>query len=256
MGTLGHRRSLTVTSLGSGDMDVRTVTQPLGTGERFTRLGPRDRARLRARHHRSLLRRRPGLVRAGDDLEQLDPDRDLRLRHAVPGLGRRPAHRREPVELRHPGPATTAATSRFLYDNDPDQSTATTARSRASASPTPFAVPVLFRVGLAYPRAASSASDACMVAADAFHPSDNAREHEPGRRVHVHRTSSRCAPDTRTCSSRTPRSGSPRAAAARGSVDELHVSHRLRLGRPRPARRHASLQPGICLLDMARRNSP
>jgi hypothetical protein len=92
---------VTITALNSGDIDVRTVSQPLGTGEKVHRVGRGDRPGFRAPAHRSVLGRRPGHLHAGNHLAQLGEHDDLQRRNSLLGVGDRAPHRREPLELRH-----------------------------------------------------------------------------------------------------------------------------------------------------------
>jgi hypothetical protein len=62
---------VSITALGSGDIDVRTVQQPLGTGERYSVQDFAIGLGYGEGHHGSLLGRWPDHVDAGDDLAQL-----------------------------------------------------------------------------------------------------------------------------------------------------------------------------------------
>ncbi len=159
-----------VTSLNSGEMDVRTVAQPLGTGERFD---VSDIA-LSAGFGRQISPRfsAGGQVNFVDEtvwhssattltfnigtLYRVSAD-GLRIGSSLSNFGTRGGFDGRDL--------------RFVYDNVPGQNgdNSTLPASRFTDS---FAVPVLFRVGVGLPRKIGS-SGRMLLVADAFHPNDN-----------------------------------------------------------------------------------
>jgi len=160
----------TVTSLNSGDIDVRTVEQPMGTGERYTvsdvalglgygrQITDRFSAGARVEYvqetiwHCSL----NAIVFGFGTLYQVS-ERGLRIGASLSNFG---------TQGRFSGRDLA-----IVYDDDPtrygDNSTLP-----ADAYTDDFAVPTLFRVGLALPIRLSRQAN-LQVAVDAFHPSDN-----------------------------------------------------------------------------------
>lgn len=160
----------TVTALNSGDMDVRTVDFPLGTGERFS---VNDIAISVGYGRQVSLRFAAGgqvnwaqetiwhtsastfsfnfgtLYRVSDD--------GLRIAASLSNFGTRGAYGGRDL--------------RFTYDNVPGQNgdNSTLPAERFTES---FAVPVLFRVGAGLPVRLGGQSR-LLLAADAFHPNDN-----------------------------------------------------------------------------------
>ncbi|NNE08871.1 MAG: PorV/PorQ family protein [Gemmatimonadetes bacterium] len=160
---------LSVTSLHSGDIDVRTVGQPLGTGERFTvenlalgvgygrQFTPRFGAGIQANYveetvwHTSL---RTWTIGAGTAYRFPG---GLRLGSSISHFGTRAGFGGRDL--------------RIQYDADPDvfgDNSALPAEQFADD----FAVPILFRVGVTMPRELSPNS-MLLVSVDAFHPNDN-----------------------------------------------------------------------------------
>ncbi len=161
----------TVTSLNSGEMDVRTVDAPLGTGERFS---VNDVALSVGYGRQVSLRFAAGgqvnwaqetiwhtsastftfnfgtLYRVSDD--------GMRIAASLSNFGTRGGFAGRDL--------------RFTYDNVPGQNgdNSTLPAERFTDS---FAVPVLFRVGVGLPVRLSDVHR-LMLVADAFHPNDNA----------------------------------------------------------------------------------
>jgi hypothetical protein len=88
-----------LTALNSGEIDVRTVSQPLGTGERYTvsnmALGP-----VMAAPSRIVFRRRAAHLFARNHLAQLAVHVRPQRWNDLPRCGKRFAHRREHFQLR------------------------------------------------------------------------------------------------------------------------------------------------------------
>lgn len=159
-----------VTSLGSGEIDVRTVEQPLGTGERYTvsnvavglgmgrEITRRFSAGVQLNYvqetiwHSSL---RTVTMNLGS-VYQVSED-GLRIGSSISNLGTRARFRGRDLAIQ--------------YDNDPDRNGDNSSLPGERLTDE-FAVPILFRVGLAWPRELSPRSRVLM-SADAFHPSDN-----------------------------------------------------------------------------------
>jgi hypothetical protein len=163
--------SLTVTSLRSGDMDVRTVTQPLGTGERFSvaslavglgyALPITDRFSAGGRIsyvQETIWNSAFQTVTFDFGTLYSVSDRGLRLGASLTNFG---------TQGRYDG-----RDLHFLYDNDPDINGDNSSLPGERFTDA-FSLPVMFRVGVGYPVRLSQAS-ILTLAADAFHPSDNA----------------------------------------------------------------------------------
>lgn len=160
----------TLTSLNSGDIDVRTVEQPLGTGERYSvsdvaiglgygrQITDRFSAGLRVNYvqetiwHTSL----NTVVLDLGTLYQLS-DRGLCIGASLSNFGTQGRFRGRDLAL--------------VYDNDPGRY-GDNGTLPANAYTDAFAVPALFRVGLGMPFRLGRQTN-LQVAVDAFHPSDN-----------------------------------------------------------------------------------
>lgn len=161
---------LTLTSLNSGEIDVRTVDQPLGTGERYevsnTAIGigygfpltDRFSAGVQLNYiqetiwHSSLT---AFAVNFGA-LYQVSDD-GLLIGASISNFGTR--SRYDGTDLR------------IRFDNNPD-TYGDNSNLPGEAYTDEFALPILFRVGLAYPLSLGQ-DHLLWLAADAFHPSDN-----------------------------------------------------------------------------------
>jgi len=161
---------VSITALGSGDIDVRTVQQPLGTGERFSvtdfALGLGYAKDITDRFsvggqltwmqetiwHSSVS---AGMVNIGT-LYRVSAN-GLRIGAALNNFGTQGTY--DGTDLR------------ILYDNDPSRFGDNSALPGLRFTD-PFAVPVLFRVGLGMPFTLGP-QQKLEVALDAFHPSDN-----------------------------------------------------------------------------------
>lgn len=160
----------TLTSLNSGDIDVRTVEQPLGTGERYSvsdvaiglgygrQITDRFSAGLRVNYvqetiwHTSL----NTVVLDLGTLYQLS-DRGLCIGASLSNFG---------TQGRFGGRDLA-----IVYDDDPTRY-GDNGTLPANAYTDAFAVPALFRVGLGMPFRLGRQTN-LQVAVDAFHPSDN-----------------------------------------------------------------------------------
>jgi hypothetical protein len=160
----------TLTALNSGDIDVRTVEQPLGTGERYTvsdvaiglgygrQITDRFSAGLRLNYvqetiwHTSL----NTVVFDLGTLYQLS-ERGLRIGASLSNFGTQGRFRGRDLAI--------------VYDGDPTRY-GDNGTLPADAYTDAFAVPTLFRVGLGMPVRLSRQAN-LQVAVDAFHPSDN-----------------------------------------------------------------------------------
>jgi len=159
-----------VTALNSGEIDVRTVAQPLGTGERYTvedvalgfgygrNITPRFGAGVQLNYlsetiwHSSL---HTWTIGVGTSYRVTDGG--VTLGASVSNLG---------TEARYDGRDLA-----IQYDNDPDRYGDNSALP-AEQLTDEFPVPILFRVGMSFPRRLSPVSK-LLVTVDAFHPSDN-----------------------------------------------------------------------------------
>lgn len=161
---------LTLTSLNSGEIDVRTVEQPLGTGERYevtnTAIGlgygypltDRFSAGLQLTYiqetiwHSSLT---AFAVNFGA-LYQVSDD-GLYIGASISNFGTRSGYSGTDLRIR--------------FDNNPDVY-GDNSNLPGEAYAEEFALPILFRVGLAYPLSLGE-DHLLWLSADAFHPSDN-----------------------------------------------------------------------------------
>jgi len=168
-GSLGNLYA-TFTSLNSGDMPVRTVAQPQGTGELFNvsdiavSLGLAHKFSLRFAAaaqvnylQESIFHTSAGILTfSGGTLYRLSAD-GLRIGASLANFGTRAAFSGSDLQI--------------AYDNVAGQNGDNPALP-GSRDTDPFSVPITFRVGLAQPVAI--AHDArLLLAADAIHPSDN-----------------------------------------------------------------------------------
>jgi hypothetical protein len=169
---LGERGTVygTVTALNSGEMDVRTVEQPLGTGERFRvsdiglslGYGRQVSQRFAAGGQVNFAQETIWHTSASTLTFNVGTfyrvsENGLRIGSSLSNFGTRGAFDGRDL--------------RFVYDNLPGQNgdNSTLPGDRFTDS---FSVPVLFRVGLGYPVRLSEANRLLFVA-DAFHPNDN-----------------------------------------------------------------------------------
>jgi long-subunit fatty acid transport protein len=159
-----------VTTLNSGEIDVRTVDQPLGTGERYTvsdvalslgygrEITSRFAAGIQVNYinetiwHSSL----NAFTLSVGTLYRVSED-GLRIGSSLSNLGTRTAFDGRDLAIQ--------------YDNDPSQNGDNSSLPGKRLTDE-FPVPILFRVGMSLPRQLSPDSR-LLFAVDAFHPSDN-----------------------------------------------------------------------------------
>ncbi len=160
-----------VTALNSGDIEVRTVGQPLGTGERYhvsdvalsvgfgRSITDRFSAGVQANYisetiwHSSL---RTLTLNVGSVYKLTEGG--LQLGSSISNFGAQARYRGRDLSMQ--------------YDNDPDTYGDNSALPGERATDD-FPVPVLFRLGLSYPRDLGGNAGALRLVADAFHSSAN-----------------------------------------------------------------------------------
>ena len=169
LGNLGNA-SLAVTTLNSGEMDVRTVERPLGTGERFS---VRDVA-INLGYGRQITDRFAAGMQVNWANETIWnssvnlftgslgtiyrlADNGLTLGASLLNIGTRAAFDGRDLAIQ--------------FDQDPDRN-GDNSTLPATQFTDEFPAPLTFRVGLAYPHRVSRQSRLLMTA-DALHPSDN-----------------------------------------------------------------------------------
>jgi hypothetical protein len=160
----------TVTSLGSGDIDVRTVDQPLGTGERYSvndiafgfgvgraitdrfSVGGQIQFMQETIWHSTVSAMSLNL----GTLYKIS-DNGLHIGSSLGNFGTQASYDGRDL--------------RILYDNDPDRFGDNGALPGVRFTD-PFALPVMFRVGLGWPVRIDPVNQ-LQLAVDALHPSDN-----------------------------------------------------------------------------------
>lgn len=160
----------TFTSLNSGDMPVRTVTQPLGTGEQFqvsdlaVSLGWAYRFSLRFAAAGQVNYLQETIFHTSAQAVTFTAGTLYKV--SAEGL-------RIGATLSNFGTSATYSGNdlAITYDNVPGQNGDNPVLPGARGTD-PYSVPVTFRVGVAYPFAVSDEMRV-LVAADALHPSDN-----------------------------------------------------------------------------------
>ena len=160
----------TFTSLNSGDMPVRTVSQPLGTGEQFqvtdlaVSLGWAYRFSLRFAAAGQVNYLQETIFHTSAQAFTFTAGTLYKV--SAEGL-------RIGATLSNFGTSATYSGNdlAITYDNVPEQN-GDNPILPGSRGTDPYSVPVTFRVGVAYPFALSDEMR-LMVAADALHPSDN-----------------------------------------------------------------------------------
>jgi hypothetical protein len=166
-----------VTSLGSGEIDVRTVTQPLGTGERYRvtdvaiglgygrQITDRFSAGLQATYVQETIWNTSlsTAVLSFGTLYRVS-ENGLRLGAALVNYG---------TQARF-----TGSDLRVTYDQDPDRF-GDNSQLPAEIFTDQFSVPVLFRVGLGLPVRLSQVAQLELVL-DAEHPNDNTESMSAG----------------------------------------------------------------------------
>jgi hypothetical protein len=161
----------TFTSLNSGEMIVRTVSQPLGTGEKFSvsdqavSLGFAHRFSLRFAAaaqvnyvQETIFHSSAGtLTFSAGTLYKLSAD-GLRIGASLSHFGTQAAYSGRDLDI--------------LYDNVGNQNGDNPALPGVRDTD-PFSVPLTFRAGLAQPFAFANGDAKLLLAVDALHPSDN-----------------------------------------------------------------------------------
>ncbi len=175
----------TVTALNSGDIDVRTVTQPLGTGERYTvndiaialgfarQISPRFSAGGQVNLvQETIWHSTASVATVSIGTLYRVSEKGLRIGSSLSNFGTRGAFDGRDL--------------RFTYDANPatngDNSTLP-----ASKYTDAFAVPVTFRVGLAMPFEFKDDQE-LLIEADAFHPNDNSESMSFGGEYTINKT--------------------------------------------------------------------
>jgi hypothetical protein len=161
---------VSITALGSGDIDVRTVQQPLGTGERYSvqdfaiGLGYAkditDRFSVGGQitwMQETIWHSSVGATTVNIGTLYRVAENGLRIGAALNNFGTQGTY--DGTDLR------------ILYDNDPSRF-GDNGQLPGLRFTDPFAMPVLFRVGLGMPVQLGPAQK-LELAIDAFHPSDN-----------------------------------------------------------------------------------
>ncbi len=167
----------TITSLNSGDIDVRTVGQPLGTGERFNAsdlaislgFGRQMSTRFSAGIQVNFIQETIWHSSASTMTLSLGTlyrvsENGLRVGSSLSNFGTRAAYDGRDL--------------RFTYDNVPGQNGDNSALPGVRATDQ-FAVPLVFRVGAAMPFRLQD-NNRLLLAADAFHPNDNSESVSAG----------------------------------------------------------------------------
>jgi len=169
LGDLGNLYA-TVTSLNSGEIEVRTVEQPLGTGERYSvsdlafglgfgrRISDRFSVGIQATYIQETIWHSAMSAFSLNigTLYQISPD-GLRIGASISNFGTRAKYDGRDL--------------RILYNQDPEKFGGNRALP-AELFTNDYALPILFRVGLGMPFVVDD-NNSLEVAVDAFHPSDN-----------------------------------------------------------------------------------
>jgi long-subunit fatty acid transport protein len=159
-----------VTALNSGDIDVRTVDQPLGTGERYDvantalalgfgrQITSRFAAALQFNYvHERIWHSTLSTMTASAGTVYRLTDAGGRLGFSLANIGTRAQYGGRDLAL--------------LYDANPDEHGDNSTLPGEQATDD-FPVPILFRLGVSWPVRFSDNSELLLVA-DALHPSDN-----------------------------------------------------------------------------------
>jgi len=166
-----------VTALNSGDIDVRTVDQPLGTGERYSvndlaislgygrQISPRFAAGGQVNFaEETIWHTSATMVTASVGTLYRVSENGLRIGSSLSNFGTRGSYNGQDLD--------------FSYDNVPGQNGDNSQLPGVRATDS-YAVPVMFRVGVAMPFKFSH-QQSLLLAADAFHPNDNAESMSVG----------------------------------------------------------------------------
>ncbi len=176
---------LSVTSLNSGDMDVRTVAQPLGTGEQFSvsdialaagwgrEITDRFSVGGQATYvQETIWHSSAGTAVLGFGTLYQVSDNGLRIGASLSNFGTRAKFSGDDL--------------RVTYDADPTRY-GDNGTLPAAQTTDPFLVPVLFRVGLGMPLRID-ADHELRLAVDAKHPADNTESLSAGAELLYHRS--------------------------------------------------------------------
>jgi len=213
----------TFTSLNSGDMPVRTVTQPLGTGELFSvsdialGLGLAHRFSLRFSAaaqvnwlQETIFHTSASTVTfSAGTLYRVSAD-GLRIGASLANFGTRASFSGNDLAI--------------LYDNVPGQN-GDNGTLPGARDTDPFSVPLTFRVGVAHPFALGDDAR-LLLAADALHPSDNTESMSVGAELTLRRALSLRA-GWQSLFLQDTEVGLTAGAGVRGSFDDLryHVDY-------------------------------
>jgi hypothetical protein len=181
LGGIGNMYT-TITSLNSGDMDVRTVDQPLGTGERFSvrdlalgvgygrQFSPRFSAGAQLNFVQETIYHTAAstLTMSVGTLYRVS-ENGLRIGSSLSNFGTRASFNGRDL--------------RFNYDNVPGLN-GDNSSLPATRFTDPYSVPVAFRVGLAMPFRFKD-EQRLLVEVDAFHPNDNSESMSVGAEYSV-----------------------------------------------------------------------
>lgn len=161
---------LSITALNSGDIDVRTVSSPLGTGERYTvgdvavgvgygrRLSDRFAAGVRANYINERIWHTTATMLTFDTGgHYLLNDRGAAFGFSLTNIGTRGQF--------------TGRDLAIQYDEDPEVNGDNSSLPAYHATDK-FPVPIMFRIGVAWPVALGDDSRLLLLA-DALHPNDN-----------------------------------------------------------------------------------
>lgn len=168
VGDLGNL-FLNVTSLNSGEIDVRTVEQPLGTGERYTvsnialvigfgrQITDRFSAGLQLNYIQETIWHSSLATFAINIGTIYHLGNDMRIGASISNFG---------LQAEYSG-----RDLRFQYDRDPTKH-GDNSRLPGEVFTDEFSLPVLFRVGIAWPVRLNE-NNQVLLAMTAFHPNDN-----------------------------------------------------------------------------------
>jgi hypothetical protein len=160
---------LSVTSLNSGEIDVRTVEQPLGTGARYTV----SNVALGVGYGRQITDRFSAGVQVNYIQESIWNSSLATFAINIGTVYHLPNGMRIGASLSNFGLQAhySGRDLRFQYDNDPDRN-GDNSTLPGQVVTSDFSLPVLFRVGLAWPVRLTD-NNQVQLAMTAFHPNDN-----------------------------------------------------------------------------------
>lgn len=177
---------VSVTSLNSGDIDVRTVDEPLGTGERYRvsdvaiglgyarQVSPRFSAGAQVNYiQESIWHTSASAMAFSIGTLYRVSENGLRIGSSLSNFGTHAQYSGNDLD--------------FTYDNNPDGEHGGNQTLPATRSTDPYSVPVAFRVGVAKPYRFSGDQE-LLLAADALHPNDNTESVSLGAEYTVNHT--------------------------------------------------------------------